>query len=142
MNGCEENPIVKNLTQRIADLVGIKTKHFESFQVLRYEVSQKYDVHHGMFSFLPLVQELIRPNNNEKDSTQADFNMVAGPRVLTFYMYLSDVDEGGGTHFPRLNLTVTPRKGSAVLWPSVTNDHPDSEIEPMTYHAALPVIKG
>jgi hypothetical protein len=36
-------------------------------------------------------------------------------------MYLSDVDAGGGTDFPRLGITVMPKKGRALLWPSVYN---------------------
>ena len=44
-----------------------------------------------------------------------------GPRILTFFMYLSDVDAGGGTDFPDLGITVMPKKGRALLWPSVYN---------------------
>ena len=29
-----------------------------------------------------------------------------GPRVLTFFLYLSDVEVGGGTDFPDLGITV------------------------------------
>jgi prolyl 4-hydroxylase len=36
---------------------------------------------------------------------------------------------------------VSPKKGSAVLWPSVLNSDL-TKIEPKTHHAALPVIKG
>ena len=71
-----------------------------------------------------------------------DFPMPAGPRVLTFFMYLSDVEEGGETHFPKLNISVKPEKGSALLWPSVESDYPSSKIEQLTYHAALPVKRG
>jgi hypothetical protein len=28
------------------------------------------------------------------------------------------VEEGGETRFTKLNLTVAPKKGSAILWPS------------------------
>ena len=31
---------------------------------------------------------------------------LCGPRVFTFFLYLSDVEEGGGTRFPYLNATV------------------------------------
>ena len=71
-----------------------------------------------------------------------EFEMPSGPRVLTFFMYLSDVEEGGETHFPLLNISVKPRKGWALLWPSVVNDYPDSKIDHRTRHAALPVKKG
>lgn len=64
-----------------------------------------------------------------------------GPRILTFFLYLSDVEEGGETHFPRLGLKVKPRRGSAVLWPSTYSDALETQ-DPRTIHEALPVIKG
>ena len=48
---------------------------------------------------------------------------------------------GGGTRFPLLDITVQPKKGNAVLWPSVV----DEDIEKKDFrtdHEALPVIKG
>ena len=64
-----------------------------------------------------------------------------GPRLYTFFIYLSDVEEGGGTKFNDLGLTVTPKRGRAVLWPSVVaNDLLTGE--PRTHHEALPVRKG
>ena len=65
----------------------------------------------------------------------------SGPRILTFFLYLSDVEEGGETNFPRLNLSVKPRKGKAVLWPSVLNEDPTKQ-DTRTDHGSLPVIKG
>jgi len=58
-------------------------------------------------------------------------------------MYLSDLPEGGGggTDFPRLGLTVQPKKGSAVLWSSVYNSDPMTS-DDRTYHQALPVLDG
>ena len=64
-----------------------------------------------------------------------------GPRIVTFFLYLSDVEEGGGTNFPRLDLTFTPKKGKAVIWPNVLDEDP-MEWDKMTEHQALPVIKG
>ena len=49
--------------------------------------------------------------------------------------------EGGGTNFPRLDITVTPKLGRAALWSSVLNDHPHQK-DVRTEHAALPVEKG
>jgi len=56
-------------------------------------------------------------------------------------MYLSDVEEGGGTRFTKLGIEVTPKKGRAVLWPSVRNDDPFIR-DPRTHHEAKAVIKG
>jgi prolyl 4-hydroxylase len=64
-----------------------------------------------------------------------------GPRILTAFMYLNDVEGGGGTHFGSLNLTVQPKQGKMVLWPSVLDDDP-LDWDPRTMHEALPVTNG
>lgn len=72
----------------------------------------------------------------------------AGPRILTFYVYLNDLEEGagGGTNFPRVDpfnadLAIQPRKGRAALWPSVLDEHVYA-MDERTVHQALPVLKG
>jgi prolyl 4-hydroxylase len=61
-------------------------------------------------------------------------------------MYMKDVEEGGETSFPRwLNaetgeaLKVKPEKGKAIIFYMV---NPDGNLEDLTHHAGLPVIKG
>lgn len=61
--------------------------------------------------------------------------------MLTLFLYLNDVEEGGGTHFPLLDITIQPKKGNAVIWPSVLDDKPETK-DPRTDHEALPVING
>lgn len=56
-------------------------------------------------------------------------------------MYLSDVDAGGGTDFPDLGITVMPKKGRALLWPSVYNSAPLKDDNRLR-HQALPVEEG
>jgi len=56
-------------------------------------------------------------------------------------MYLNDVEEGGGTRFPKLNVTVTPKLGRAALWPSVLDSDPNA-VDRRTDHEAMPVIRG
>lgn len=60
---------------------------------------------------------------------------------MTFYLYLNDVEAGGGTEFDKLGLEVKPKVGRAVLWPSVLNEAP-SRKDDRTMHAALPVEAG
>jgi len=60
--------------------------------------------------------------------------------VYTFFLYLSDVEEGGGTKFD-LGFTVQPKKGKAVIWPATHNERPFVQ-DPRTHHEALPVTKG
>lgn len=52
---------------------------------------------------------------------------------MTSYLYLNDVEAGGGTKFGGLGLTVMPKRGRALFWPSVLNDSPH-EKDPRTNH--------
>jgi prolyl 4-hydroxylase len=60
---------------------------------------------------------------------------------LTVFLYLNDVELGGGTDFPKLGITVQPAKGRALIWPSVLNEDPNAK-DKRTDHQALPVEKG
>ena len=51
------------------------------------------------------------------------------------------MQEGGGTDFPDLGITILPKKGRAVLWPSVYNAKPMNADTRMK-HQALPVEEG
>jgi prolyl 4-hydroxylase len=64
----------------------------------------------------------------------------SGPSILTFFLYLNDVLGGGGTEFQYLNFTVTPKKGSALIWPSMLDSLEGRDLR--TFHEALPVEKG
>jgi len=119
---CEENDATQAVMSRIEEVTKVPVPNYESLQILRYTKGQRYNRHHD--------------NGGDEDN-----KLPSGPRIYTFFLYLSDVEEGGGTHFPDLNITITPRKGSALLWPSVLSANPTAT-EPMTQHAALPVIRG
>lgn len=83
------------------NITRIPTEYAEYFQILRYEKGQFYRSHH--------------------DQQTAHWTP-QGVRVYTFFVYLSDVEEGGGTKFNNLDIVVTPKLGRAVLWPSVRED--------------------
>lgn len=117
---CEQHEIIKQVKARILSVLRMPEQNCEHLQVLRYEVGQFYKVHH------------------DQSIASRSFE---GPRIYTFYMYLSDVPAGGGTRFPDLNITVQPRAGRAVLWPSVQSADmftPDWR----TRHESLPVEAG
>ena len=113
----------------------VPTNNSEFIQLLRYEACahprakecQFYRRHHDTIPELGKMQ--------------------CGPRVYTFFLYLSDVEEGGETEFPLIkrpsgiSVKVKPTRGTALVWPSVKNDDPTAQ-DPRTRHAALPVIKG
>lgn len=118
---CERNPLVRSVIDKIIDVTTIPYDNYESFQVLQYEVGQFYRAHH--------------------DTGPSQMSLTCGQRILTFFLYLSDVEEGGETAFPKLKLSVKPKRGKAVFWPGVMSDSPTT-IDHRTLHEAKPVIKG
>ena len=120
-SSCEDLPDVARLIEKIETTTTVPRENYESFQILRYEVGQHYNTHH--------------------DTSEEDYLLLSGPRILTMFLYLSDVEEGGETEFPRLGLKVKPQKGKALLWPGVMDTDP-SRIDRRTSHTALPVIRG
>ena len=43
---------------------------------------------------------------------------ISARRFLVFFVYLNDVDFGGETEFPELNLTISPECGKLLVFPS------------------------
>lgn len=120
-DACEQMPGVRSATDKIERVTGIPQTNYESFQILQYHKNQFYRMHH--------------------DSSAGKDESPAGHRILTFFLYLSDVEEGGATRFSNLGLDVTPKKGKALIWPSVMNDNPEMWDRRM-YHEARDVIRG
>jgi len=118
---CERLPGVMSATDKIESFTGVPRENYESYQILRYRKDQFYRMHH--------------------DSSAGKDDTLAGHRILTFFLYLSDVEEGGATRFSRLGLDVSPKKGRALVWPSVMNDDPAMWDKRM-YHEARDVIRG
>jgi prolyl 4-hydroxylase len=69
--------------------------------------------------------------------------------LLTVFIYLNDVEEGGATRFndifgdkTMVHMDVLPRKGSALIWPSVLSEFPNDTYDKRTFHEAMMVTKG
>ena len=107
--------VLLRIEKRIADATHVRFENGEPFNVLRYRLGQKYDSHYDTFD----------PESYGPQPSQ---------RIASFLLYLSDVEEGGETHFPlegpngvdRLRnidykscdhgLKVHPRAGDALLF--------------------------
>lgn len=136
--------MLTDIDYRTASLVRIPRSHQEQVQVLRYGVTEKYNAHHDFFD----------PAMYKHDAgTMRLIQNGRKNRLATVFWYLSDVEEGGETAFPRWNgapsprdladcsygLKVKPQRGKVIIFYSMT---PGGDRDPLSLHAACPVKKG
>jgi len=125
-----ENQGRPNFTQLNITVQSEKAKEFENVQkelvAFFNEGLRKYgaDAPVTDFQFPPrYAYEHIRIKkyrNNDLDcfdlhTDVGDFN--SARRFLAFFLYLNDVEIGGETNFPDLNVKVAPKAGSVLIFP-------------------------
>ena len=118
---CYSHPTTQQILQRLEHLTNVPDTNAEYLQLLKYEPGQFYARHSDV---------IIR-----------DKDRAPGLRIMTAFLYLNDVEEGGETSFPNLGLSVIPKQGRVVLWPNVLNGFLTTA-DPRTEHEAQPVVKG
>lgn len=122
----DHSPTLLALAQRISALVGIPLSHAEKFQIVHYAPCQEYQAHFDAFE----------PGTERGDRCLAR----GGQRLITALLYLNNVEAGGATRFPKLDMDVAPQPGRLLLFHNCeagsTNRHPAS------LHAGMPVIQG
>jgi len=122
--GEENHKVVRGILDRMKQYVPV-TSESEVMQVMRYQDGEETSAHFDYFN--PLT-----PNGAMKIG-------IYGQRIATFLMYLNEVEEGGATIFPELNLRVEPRKGDALVF---YNCKPNGEVDPLSMHQGEKVHKG
>ncbi|XP_020974848.1 probable prolyl 4-hydroxylase 9 isoform X1 [Arachis ipaensis] len=130
------------IEEKIARATMIPRSHGEAFNILRYEIGQRYNSHYDAFN-------------------PSEYGPQKSQRVASFLLYLTDVQEGGETMFPFefgiiilqngsnmdgsysyescIGLKVRPRQGDGLLFYSL---FPNGTIDPTSLHGSCPVIKG
>lgn len=117
----------KEIGQKIANKVNHPLDNAEKFQIIRYDKTQEHKRRYDSWSH----------DYSEKSLKYVKYG---GFRLLTALCYLNDVEEGGGTNFPRLNLTVEAKKGRIVVFENTLKNSNKKHI--MSEHAGMPVLKG
>jgi prolyl 4-hydroxylase len=136
--------VLSEIDERVASLTRIPKNHGEYVQVLRYGPNEKYDAHHDFFNKHlykkdPKTMELIQGGRRN--------------RFATVFWYLTDVDDGGETIFPRygkvppphnlssceVGLKVKPQRGKVIIFYSLD---PAGSIDNYSLHGACPVGEG
>lgn len=122
----KHNKVIHGLSKRISRIVGIDLAYAEPLQVIYYGDAQEYRAHFDTW---------------EEDSPAGRQALaVGGQRIVTCLLYLNDVEAGGGTGFPQLDLTVGARKGRMLVFHNCF--HGTSLRHPLSLHGGLPVEQG
>ena len=122
----QADPVVREIGERIAEIVGIPLSHAEAIQVIHYGPDQEYRAHHDAYD--------LSTARGQRCCRRG------GQRLVTGLVYLNEVAEGGETAFPKLGVSVAPRPGRLLLFHNTGDDitvpHPGS------LHAGMPVKRG
>ncbi|XP_056116085.1 prolyl 4-hydroxylase subunit alpha-1-like [Rhinichthys klamathensis goyatoka] len=110
----EEDNTVARISQNIADITGLSVESAEELHVQNYGIGGRYEPHFDAW--------------DDKNG-----------RIATFLIYMSDVEIGGATVFPKVGVALKPKKGSAVFW---YNLHKNGRVDLDTQHAGCPVLVG
>lgn len=121
-----ETAIVRGLVRRVGDLVGVHPLHAENLQVVHYAETQEYKAHYDAW-------DLGTPKGKEKTAR-------GGNRAVTALMYLNEVDGGGGTGFPKLDLEIDAIPGRMVIFHNLYEG--ESVRHRNSLHGGLPVADG
>ncbi|XP_054809375.1 probable prolyl 4-hydroxylase 9 [Prosopis cineraria] len=131
----DKTGILDVIEEKIARATMIPRVNGEAFNILRYEVGQRYMSHYDAFN-------------------PAEYGPQKSQRMASFLLYLSDVEDGGETMFPFENglnmdgsygyedcigFKVRPRQGDGLLFYSLLHN---GTIDPTSLHGSCPVIKG
>lgn len=127
---CMNNEHVRRVTERVSNVTGIPHMNYEFAQLLEYKACPSDG--HSTFQFYKRHHYFI----------DGDVARQQGVRILTLFIYLTNVTSGGHTKFfTDPPLSVRPRAGRAVLWPSVLDEYPHKK-DPRTEHEAQAVLEG
>ena len=120
-----KDPVIWSLERKIEKLTHVPESHSEGLQILRYCLGEKYTPHYDFF--------------DKNTPGGAACCSRGGQRIATLIIYLSDVEKGGETVFPKERLAVAPIKGDALIFFNCTADGKE---DVRSLHGSFPVLAG
>ena len=121
----DETKFIAKIDARLAALTNWPVENGEPLQLQKYGVGNQYRTHYDWFD----------PN----EATGIKHMQTGGQRLATVILYLNDVEAGGSTSFPKIDVEVHPKKGNALFF---LNTNPFGAPNHSTLHAGEPVQKG
>lgn len=131
----ERDSVAERIERRLGEILNIEMGQSEDLQVVNYGLGGFYGPH--------LDSARSTKANNKTFSDETDSvpisDLQRNDRLATILIYLNQVEAGGATVFPRLNVTLAPIERSAVVWFNIMEDGRTDE---MTLHTGCPVLLG
>ncbi|XP_054154944.1 prolyl 4-hydroxylase subunit alpha-2-like [Oppia nitens] len=118
-----DHEVIGRISRRIGALTGVSMNGSELYSVIKYRVGGYYVNHYDVSVYRPFIGELYGLND----------------RIATWVTYLGDVQSGGATVFPLLDVRIEPRKGSAVFWFNLKSS---GLVDYNMMHCGCPVLAG
>ena len=119
------DPIVGEVDQKIAALLGLPLALSEPIQGQRYASGQEFRAHTDTF-----------------EPGGYDFHLhtaTTGQRTWTAMIYLNEPEDGGATRFKTIGKTIQPETGKLLAWNNLlSNGRPN----PATLHQGMKVRRG
>jgi prolyl 4-hydroxylase len=120
------NESIHEVSKRLSILVQMPIRNAEMFQVVYYESGTEYKPHFDSF--------------DQSTELGKKYWEPGGQRMITALIYLNDVEDGGATYFPELNISINPKKGNVLVFHNTISE--TTNINPRSLHAGMPVTSG
>jgi len=120
------NESIHEVSKRLSILVQMPIRNAEMFQVVHYERGTEYKPHFDSF--------------DQSTELGKKYWEPGGQRMITALIYLNDVEDGGATYFPELNISINPKKGNVLVFHNTISE--TTNINPRSLHAGMPVSSG
>ena len=122
----DANDHINEASKKLSTLVHMPIRNAESFQLVYYSQGAEYQEHCDAFNYDTEVgKKHWEPG---------------GQRMITALIYLNNVEKGGGTAFPRLDIEIIPKKGDVLIFHNCKEGTNRTDYDSL--HAGLPVISG
>ncbi|MEM7596861.1 MAG: 2OG-Fe(II) oxygenase [Pseudomonadota bacterium] len=120
-------PPIDAVTEKVGALFRLKPSLCEYPEFIRYEQGGEYKLH---------FDSALGGTMTGQGSDPA----IHSQRILTAILYLNDDFEGGATSFPRLDVNLTPKRGTLAFWQNTK--HGSAKVHHLSMHQGCPVTKG
>jgi len=122
----EDDLKLHSICNSISEYVQIPLEHCENLQLIHYKSDQEYRPHFDAFD--------LKSERGKRCTKKG------GQRITTALIYLNEVNQGGGTIFPKLDIIVEPKIGRIVIFDNTIGSN--LMPHPLSLHGGLPVTEG